>query len=114
MIKLKRIYDDYSKNDGYRILIDRLWPRGISKERAKVNLWIKEISPSNELRRWYHDNLQKTKQFETKYKRELKDSSESLEEIKNKIRGKKTITLLYASKDPKPAHAIILQQMLKE
>ena len=59
MIKIKRIYEDYSKTDSYRILVDRLWPRGISKERAKVDLWIKEITPSNDLRQWYHDNLKK-------------------------------------------------------
>lgn len=112
LIKLKRIYEDYSESDGYRVLIDRLWPRGISKERAKVDLWIKEIAPSNELRKWYSHNLQKNKQFELKYKKELKDNSESLEAIKKTIKNKKTITFLYASKDPKPVHGIVLQQML--
>ena len=111
MIKIKRIYDDYSKTDGYRILIDRLWPRGISKERAKIDLWIKEIAPSNDLRKWYHDNPEKNKQFELKYKGELKENSESLAEIKKTLRGKKTITLLYASKDARPPHGIVLQKM---
>ena len=72
MIKIKRIYDDYSKTDGYRILIDRLWPRGISKERAKIDLWIKQIAPSNDIRKWYSHNLEKTKEFQKKYLTELK------------------------------------------
>ena len=63
MIKIKRIYEDYSETDGFRILIDRLWPRGISKERAKIDLWIKEIAPSNDLRKWYLHNSEKVKQY---------------------------------------------------
>jgi len=113
MIKIKRIYEDYSEIDGYRILIDRLWPRGISKERAKIDLWIKEIAPSNDLRKWYSHNSEKNKQFQKKYINELKDNSDSLNEIKKIINDQKTITLLYASKDSKPIHAIVLQQILK-
>ena len=64
MIKIKRIYEDYSETDGYRILIDRLWPRGISKERAKIDLWIKDIAPSNDLRKWYLVNSEKNDQFQ--------------------------------------------------
>ena len=114
MIKIKRIYDDYSKTDGYRILIDRLWPRGISKERAKIDLWIKEIAPSNDLRKWYSNNLEKTKEFQKKYISELKANSDSLNEVKKIIKEQKTITLLYASKDAKPIHAIVLQKKLED
>ena len=112
MIKIKRIYDDYSETDGYRILIDRLWPRGISKERAKINLWSKEIAPSNDLRKWHSHNSEKTKQFQKKYITELENNFDSLNEIKKIIQDQKTITLLYASKDPNPIHAIVLQQLL--
>ena len=112
MIKIKRIYDDYSETDGYRILIDRLWPRGISKERAKIDLWPKEIAPSNDLRKWYSHNSEKAKQFQKKYIAELENNSDSLNEVKKTIQDQKTITLLYASKDPNPIHAIVLQQML--
>jgi len=114
MIKIKRIYEDYSDMDGCRILIDRLWPRGISKERAKIDLWIKEIAPSNDLRKWYSHNSEKNKQFQKKYTDELKDNSDSVNEIKKKINAQKTITLLYASKDSKPIHAIVLQQALRD
>jgi len=113
MIKIKRIYEDYSKTDGYRILVDRLWPRGISKEHAKIDLWIKEITPSNDLRKWYHDSLDKRDQFQKKYLLEIDKNSDSLHEIKKMINDRKTITLLSASKDPKPVHAIVLQQKLE-
>jgi uncharacterized protein YeaO (DUF488 family) len=114
MIKIKRIYEDYVETDGYRILIDRLWPRGISKERAKIDLWIKEIAPSNDLRKWYHDNSEKRDQFQKKYIIEIEKNSDSLNEIKKIINDQKIITLLYASKDSKPIHAIVLKQALKD
>jgi len=114
MIQIKRVYDDYSELDGYRILVDRLWPRGISKENAKVDLWIKEITPSNDLRKWYHDNLDKRIQFEKKYLLEIENNSDSLNEIEKILNEKKTITLVTASKDPKPIHAVILKQKLAE
>jgi len=114
MIKIKRIYEDSSETDGYRILIDRLWPRGISKERANIDLWIKEIAPSNDLRKWYSHNSEKAKQFEKKYIAELNDNSNSLNEVKQTIKNQKIITLLYASRDSKPIHAIVLQQILKD
>ena len=113
IIKIKRIYEDFSELDGYRILIDKLWPRGISKENAKVDLWIKEIAPSNDLRKWYRDNPEKREQFQKKYLLEIKNSS-LLTEIKKTVHEQKTITLLSASKDPKPTHAMILQQKLEE
>lgn len=114
MIKIKRIYEDYSKTDGYRILVDRLLPRGISKEHAKIDLWIKEITPSNDLRKWYHDNLDKRDKFQEKYLSKIDKNSDSLHEIKKMIHDQKTITLLSASKDSQPIHAIVLQQKLKD
>ena len=113
MIKIKRIYEDYSETDGFRILIDRLWPRGISKERAKIDLWIKEVAPSNDLRKWYSHNSEKTKQFQKKYLAELDDNHNSLNEIKKIIKDQKTITLLYAFKDSEPIHGVVLQKKLK-
>ena len=114
MIKIKRIYDDYSDNDGYRILVDRLWPRGKSKENSRIDLWIKELTPSNDLRKWYHDNPEKRDQFKKKYLKELEKNSNSLHETKIIIKDKKIITLLTASKDPKPIHAQILKQKLSD
>ncbi len=114
MIQIKRVYEKPTKTDGYRILADRLWPRGISKEHARVNLWIKEITPSNNLRKWYHDNLEKREQFQKKYLIEIEENCDSLNEIKKIIHDQKIITLLSASKDTKPIHAIVLQQKLKD
>lgn len=112
MIKIKRIYESYSKTDGYRILVDRLWPRGISKEEAKVNLWIKEITPSNDLRKWYHNNLEKRDQFMKKYVIEIEKNFDSLQKIKKTIHDQEIVTLLSAAKDPKPVHVIVLKQKL--
>lgn len=114
MIGIKRIYEDYSDNDGYRILVDRLWPRGISKEHARIDSWIKELTPSNELRKWYHDNPKNRDQFKKKHLLEIEKNSELLHEIKKMVNDQKITTLLTASKDPKPIHAIVLQQKLKD
>ena len=113
MIKIKRIYEDYSKSDGYRVLVDRLWPRGISKERAQIDLWVKDIAPSNDLRKWYSHDSDKRQEFQKKYLAELKDKSDSIKEVKKITDGQKTITLLFASKETRPIHAVVLQKMLK-
>lgn len=113
-IQIKRVYEKPTKTDGYRILVDRLWPRGMSKEHAKVDLWIKEITPSNNLRIWCHDNLEKRNQFQKKYLLEIEKNFASLTEIKKIIHDQKIITLLSASKDTKPIHAIVLQQKLED
>ena len=113
MIKIKRIYEDYSESDGYRILVDRLWPRGISKERAQINLWAKDISPSNDLRKWYSHDSDKRQEFQKKYLAELKDKSNSIKEVKKITKEQKIITLLSASKEARPIHAVVLQKMLK-
>ena len=112
MIQIKRIYEECSESDGYRILIDRLWPRGITKERAKIDLWSKDIAPSHDLRKWYLQNLEKVKQFKKKYIIELGSKPDSVNKIREKIQGKKNITLLYAAKEPDPIHAKVLQEIL--
>jgi len=113
MMKIKRIYEDYSETDGYRVLIDRLWPRGISKERAKIDLWIKDVAPSNDLRQWYYQNSENPKQFEEKYVAELEKNHASLNKIKKSLHDKNVVTLLYSSKDKSPPHANVLQKILK-
>ena len=114
MIEIKRIYEDYSDDDGYRILVDRLWPRGISKERARIDLWIKELTPSNDLRKWYHDNPKKRDQFQKEYLLEIEKNSDTLNEIKKIVNDHKIITFLSASKDPKPVHALVLKEKFEE
>ena len=90
MITIKRIYNEPEKRDGFRILIDRLWPRGMSKEKAKIDLWLKEIAPSDELRKWFSHDPDKWANFKRKYKIELKDKSELLQNIQ-KIEKKRKL-----------------------
>jgi len=110
-IKTKRIYEEHSDADGYRVLVDRLWPRGIKKENAHIDLWLKEVAPSNELRKWFAHDPEKWKQFQAKYKAELKDSP-ALVELKSAIRANKTLTLLYGAKDEEHNQAVALKEFL--
>lgn len=110
-IKLKRIYDDPSGDDGYRVLVDRLWPRGISKEVAKLDEWDKEIAPSTELRKWFDHKEERYVEFARRYREELKGKMESLDKLREKAKHK-TLCLLYAAKDPKINQAIVLKEVL--
>ncbi len=112
MIKIKRIYKDPDESDGYRILVDRLWPRGVSKERAKINLWLKDVTPSDKLRKWYSHDPKKWDEFQKKYEMELVGKTDSLDEIRTMEKNQKTVTLLYAARDEKITHAVILQRIL--
>lgn len=113
MIRIKRVYDAPSKEDGYRILVDRLWPRGLSKEKAKVDLWLKEIAPSDELRkRFCHDPI-KWEEFKEKYAEELKSKREFLRKIKQIEEEKGTVTLLYAAKNKEHNNAVALSSVLQ-
>jgi uncharacterized protein YeaO (DUF488 family) len=112
MIKLKRIYDKYEKDDGYRILVDRLWPRGMTKQKAKIDLWLKDIAPSNELRKWFNHNDLRWHNFQKKYKKELSDNKELLEIIKDKVKRHGTITLIFAAKDTLHNNAVVLNKLL--
>ncbi|MDD3488109.1 MAG: DUF488 family protein [Candidatus Pacebacteria bacterium] len=112
MVKIKRIYEKLEEDDGYRILIDHLWPRGISKEKAKIDLWFKEISPSNELRQWFNHDPEKWLEFQKKYKEELKLKKEIVNELKEIIKKKKKVTLLYSAVDMKYNNAVALKKIL--
>lgn len=114
MIKIKRIYEEPLEADGFRILIDRLWPRGVSKEKAKIDLWLKEIAPSDELRKWFSHDPEKWTDFKDKYKIELADKLESIKKIKEIKKKEKIVTLLYAAKDEEHNNAIVLKEFLKK
>ena len=114
MIKIKRIYDLPAEEDGYRILIDRLWPRGLTKEKAKIDLWLKEIAPSNDLRKWYAHDPEKWEEFKRRYKEELKNKQELLSKIKQLEKEKGTVTLLYSSKETEINNAVALNDFLKK
>jgi uncharacterized protein YeaO (DUF488 family) len=113
MIKTKRVYESPSPEDGLRILVDRLWPRGLSKEQAHVNSWYKEIAPSNELRTWFGHKPELFKEFSKKYTDELKNQKSILSKIKE-LAQKEQITLLYSAKDTKYNNAIVLKKILEE
>lgn len=115
-IRLKRIYEEPNKEDGIRILVDRLWPRGVSKEKAKLNYWLKELGPSNELRKEFNHDAHKYETFKKKYKEELKTGKqkEAFNELKKIIEGTdQRITLLYAAKDEKNNNAQVIKQVIQ-
>ncbi len=107
MVKIKRIYDTYDSNDGYRILVDRLWPRGIAKKEAHIDMWMKDVAPSPELRKWFNHEPEKWAAFRIAYRTELKESGESGELI-TIIKKQKMTTLLYGAKDQMHTHALVL------
>lgn len=101
-IQIKRIYEDYNKNDGVRVLVDRIWPRGISKEDAKLSHWMKEVGPSNDLRKWFGHDPDKFNEFKEKYKQELEsgDQKDKLAELKEITKKhQKNVTLVFSAKD---------------
>lgn len=111
MIHTKRIYDLPSKDDGKRLLVDRLWPRGLSREAAEIDEWINEIAPSDELRKWFGHEPARWQEFRNKYKDELRAKRELITKLK--LESKKgTITLLYAAKDIEHNNAIVLKEVL--
>lgn len=113
-IKLKRVYIEPDKNDGYRILIDRLWPRGIKKEDLIIDWWDKDIAPSSELREWFHsDQLQNWDEFVIRYRLELHNSS-AFSDLVNRIKDKDIVTLLYGAKDTLHNQAVILKEELEK
>ena len=112
-IKLKRVYDPYAKADGMRVLVDRLWPRGMEKEEAGVDLWLKEIAPSDALRKWFSHDPDKWQEFKKRYKKELEDRQDVIEDL-NKAAQKETVTLLYAAKDTERNNAVVLKEIIEE
>lgn len=112
MLKLKRAYEKPERSDGQRILVDRLWPRGVSKEKAKLHLWLKDVAPSAELREWFGHDPKKWAEFKKKYRAELKGKKELLMQIK-KLAGEGTVTLVYGSKEERYNDAVALKSFLK-
>ncbi len=96
MLIVKRVYDQPKKTDGFRVLVDRLWPRGLTKEKAKVDLWLKDIAPSTELRKWYGHEPEKWLEFKKRYFKELRDKKDLVNQIAER---KGTVTLLFSSKE---------------
>lgn len=110
-ISIKRVYDAPEEKDGFRVLVDRLWPRGLSKDKIRIDLWLKEISPSNELRKWAHQHPEKWAEFKEKYFNELRDHDSEVRELINKSKNE-PVTLVYASKNTENNNATVLRDYL--
>lgn len=111
-VAIKRAYDEPQKSDGMRVLVDRLWPRGLTKEKAMIDLWLKEIAPTNELRKWFGHDPKKWEEFQKRYKRELKSQAAHFATLKQEAR-KGVVTLLYGAKDEEHNQAVVLQKLLR-
>jgi uncharacterized protein YeaO (DUF488 family) len=112
---LKRVYEKASARDGFRVLVDRLWPRGVSKDAAQVDLWLKEVAPSDELRKWFHERPVQWPAFRQKYLEELSDGEavNALEELHQLVAKKKSVMLLFGSKDIEHNNAVVLKELLE-
>lgn len=112
-IKIKRVYEDFEESDGYRVLVDRLWPRGMKKENLHYDLWAKDITPSSTLRKWYHQNMNENwEAFVSAYQKEL-DNVPDMGSYIDELKKHPVVTLLYASKDSTHNHAIVLKNYLE-
>lgn len=112
MIKLKRVYEPAAEEDGVRILVERLWPRGMKKEDANITLWLKDIAPSPELRKWYGHDADKWPEFKKRYKQELKENRELVSELREKAK-EHVITFVFAAKDEERNSAKVLREVLE-
>ena len=117
LIRIERIYDNpKGNNDGFRILADRLWPRGLSKDKVKVDLWQKDIAPSNSLRKWFTHDEKKWNEFKRRYFKELDENNELVNMILSKVKegSSSTIKLLYGTKEDRFNNAVALKEYLEE
>ena len=112
-MKIKRAYAPAEESDGYRILVDRLWPRGISKEKAQIDLWLKSVAPSNELRKWFGHDPEKVPEFQQRYRAERAGSG-ALDELRAVLREHPDATLLFAAHDEEHNNAVVLKELLAE
>ncbi len=112
-IKLKRAYEAPARDDGRRVLVDRVWPRGIRKEAAAVDLWLKDVAPSTELRKWFGHDPERWTEFRRRYRAELAKHPEALAELR-RLAQSGTLTLVYGARDPLHNQAVVLRELLLE
>jgi uncharacterized protein YeaO (DUF488 family) len=112
-IKTKRIYEESIQGDGFRLLVDRSWPRGMRKDRAHVDIWYKDIAPSDTLRKWFGHDRARWNEFRRRYFKELQNKEEAIEAIMAK-RSEKTVTLLYGAKDEEHNNAVVLKEFIEQ
>ncbi|HKS78241.1 MAG TPA: DUF488 family protein [Gaiellaceae bacterium] len=111
-VRLKRAYEPPAQSDGYRVLIDRLWPRGVSKQEARLDEWARELAPSSELRRWFGHDPAKFDEFRRRYREELARQEEKLGELRRRARGGR-LTLVYGARDSEHNDAVVLAELLR-
>jgi uncharacterized protein YeaO (DUF488 family) len=112
-VRAKRAYDEPDAGDGYRILIDHVWPRGISKQRAHLDEWARELAPSDELRKWFDHVPERFPEFRSRYRDELAVHSEQVDELRRRAR-KGPVTIVYAARDTEHNNAVVLAELLRE
>jgi uncharacterized protein YeaO (DUF488 family) len=112
MVRVKRIYEKAEKGDGWRVLVDRLWPRGMKKETAKADVWMKDVAPSDALRKWFGHKPEKWAEFQKRYRAELADKKAMIDELKKMEKEHGTLTLLYGAKDEERNQAVALAEFL--
>ncbi len=113
-VRLKRVYESLDPGDGYRVLVERLWPRGMSKERARVDLWLKEAGASPALRTWYGHDPERWEEFRRKYFEEMRMQPEVIKELREVIRTHDTVTFLFAAHDTEHNNALALKEFLEQ
>ncbi|MFF1574202.1 DUF488 domain-containing protein [Leifsonia sp. NPDC058292] len=111
MFVVKRVYDEPADDDGYRVLVDRLWPRGVSKEHAHLDEWLKEVAPSTELRQWFNHETPHFAEFEVRYRAEL-DANPAVDRLRELGREHPVVTLLIGARDPRINHGVVLADYL--
>lgn len=111
-VRVKRIYDPADAADGYRVLIDHVWPRGVSRERAKLDEWARELAPSDELRTWFDHRPERFTQFRTRYRKELSNDPDEIERLRA-LAGRGPVTVVYAARDERHNNAVVLAELLR-
>src|SRR5215831_9698681 len=111
-VEIKRIYEPADSADGFRVLIDRLWPRGVSRRRAALDAWLADLAPSTALRTWFHHDLARWPEFARRYRGELRAQAPLLQQLRQRARAQR-VTLLYGARDPRVNHAVVLRDVLR-
>lgn len=113
MIRLKRVYEEPVRTDGFRILVERLWPRGLTKDEAAVDLWLKDVAPSDALRRWYAHDVERWPEFKRRYEAELRANEPAVRALQECCRRHRTTTLVYAAHDNEHNSAVVLREYVQ-
>jgi uncharacterized protein YeaO (DUF488 family) len=113
MFKIKRVYDALESADGYRVLVDRVWPRGVSKQQARIGVWMKEVAPSTQLRKWFAHDPKRWPEFQKRYREELKTRSQFIIQMRQLEKEHGTVTLIYSARDQARNQAVVLRRFLQ-